>query len=131
MKKLAIWFGFVCMLTFPVFIWLSHTGVMQGSEEGHFWGGLGFLIFAFAAFLLICYMTDNTEAVLIDNLFSSYGIVLIFNFIAYAFLRSAELIGPFLREGINPDAAGAVFLGIFYLVLAILGGMMFYFSLKN
>lgn len=113
--------GFAMMLSFLVFVWLSHTGVMPGSFYGHFLGGLGMFILAVCGFAVMGYTCDQDSS---DRLFNPLmffsGLLLALNAVLYILLKTANLIGPY-PEPKNWDPSDIVLLGILYIVLAICG----------
>lgn len=110
--------SFVMMLSFLAFVWLSHTGVLPGSAEAHFFGGVGVLIIAICGFITFCSYDSCKDDKLFDPLMFSYGILLVFNAAFYIVLKTSDLIGPY-PDGRNTGLEGL--LGVFYIVLAIGG----------
>ena len=120
MKTAAKITGFLMMLSFLAFNWLSHTGIMPGSALGHFLGGTGIFILAVCGFIFLTYNGGKT----VDTLCFVYFLLLVINALLYTFLKSAGLIGPYFygtNLSVNDASVFMVFLGIFYFILAALG----------
>lgn len=119
MKTAAKLTGFAMMLSFLAFVWLSHTGILPGSAEAHFFGGVGVLIIAICGFITFYSYDSYKDDKFFNPLMIFYGLLLVFNAVFYIFLKTANLIGPY---PIRVDDGSEVLLGLFYLVLAI-GGL--------
>ena len=130
MKTLTKLTGFLMMLSFLLFVWLSHTGVLSGTEWSHFWAGVGLLVVAIVGFILVC-NSEVRDDKLIRLLFFISGFTYVVNVIAYAILRSGDLIGPRFYESPPGDALfGFWVLGLIYLILAVIGAMLMWAAQK-
>jgi len=124
LKTSAKLVGFLMTLSFLVFVWLSHTGVLPGTGVAHFWAGLGLLVVALAGLILLFSSEVDNDKLIRPLLFiSGFGYVV--NAIAYVILRSADLIGPRFYESSPSDVLfGSWVLGLIYLILAVVGAVL-------
>lgn len=101
------------MLSFLVFVWLSHSGVLPGGPLEHLWGGLGTLIIAVGG--VIMYKGTARGSRNFANAFCfSYGILLVVNAIVFSFLRAMNIIGP-------DHGLGSFVVGVLYYFLGAIG----------
>lgn len=84
------------MLSFLVFVWLSHSGVLPGSATAHGWGGSGFAVLAFVGWVLLMIMSEGPirSHEMANKFCFIYGFLLVINAITYTLLRLDSLIGP-------------------------------------
>ena len=130
MKTIAKLVSCLLMLSFPVFAWLSHSGILPGSAETHGWGGFGTFVFAVAGWILLLVMSKDGSHKMANVFSFVYGILLILNAVVYTFLRTADLIGPAAYMP-NSDFASAVFVAGLYYVLAIVGMFVMYVAIED
>lgn len=132
MKTLAAFTGFLCMVSFLVFVWLSHTGVLPGDWNVHFGAGLGLFLLAIVGFWLTDYMAADDKDKYARWFTFSAGLLYTLNFVFFVFLEVAGLIGPFF-VGVEPSNASSCtfLLGLFYFLLAWAGAGMMYFEVKE
>lgn len=128
MKTTAKLTGFAMMLSFLAFVWLSHTGVMPGSDDSHFWGGVGMLILAVCGWVTLVLCQEDSDDKLFNPLMFSYGLLLVANAVFYTVLKTVNLIGPY--PTVNNRGLEGV-LGVFYLLLAVGGLAMMINISKN
>ena len=124
---------FSMTLTFLVFVWLSHSGILPGSAWGHFWASVALFVLACIGYRMLeekdgdGYRDKFTRPLLFIT-----GFLYLFNVIMYSVLRAAELIGPRLYESRPEDIRVAVWsLGLFYLLLALAGVAIMHEANKN
>ena len=129
MKTIAKLVSCLLMLSFPVFAWLSHSGILPGSAETHGWGGFGTFVFAVAGWILLLVMSKDGSHKM-ANVFSFVcGVLMILNAVVYTFLRTANLIGPVLV--MDNSTFSAVLVAVIYYVLAIVGMFVMYVAIED
>lgn len=106
------------MLSFPVFAWLSHAGVLWGAAIAHAGGGAVLFVIAFDGFWIISEVSYiNRDTRLANALFHIYGVLLVVSAVAFHIFQALRLIGPY-------DIGEARFVGILYIVLAVCGALL-------